>query len=121
MSYDYDYYSGADLRYPRRWKPTLVRNPSSCEARAFADDLEDYERNLESYKEDISYYKDQIGRRLDELKNKLIGEYVITEAQMCILWRRAWETGHSAGLHEVVNYFDEYYSMASEFAALQKG
>jgi len=122
MSYDFDYYSGTDLRYPTKpIKPSLGRNPKSFEARAYADDLEDYERQLEGYQEDKSYYNDRLNLRLAELKTHLIGEYGITEVQMNVLWGRAWDDGHSAGLSEVVSYFDKFYSMASEFAALQKG
>jgi len=122
MSYNFDYYSGADLRYPTKpTKPSLGRNPKSFEARAYADALEYYERQLEGYQEDKSYYNDQMNLRLTELKTHLIGEYGITQAQMNVLWSYAWDDGHSAGLSEVVNYFDKFYSMASEFAALQKG
>ena len=122
MSYDFDYYSGADLRYPTKpTKPSLGRNPNSFEARAYADSLEDYERQLEGYQEDKSYYNGQMNLRLVELKNYLIDDYGITEAQMNVLWSHAWDDGHSAGLSEVVSYFDKFYSMVSEFAALQKG
>ena len=122
MSYDFDYYSGADLRYPTKpTEPSLGLNPKSFEARAYADALEDYERQLEGYQEDKSYYDGQLNLRLVELKNYLIDDYGITEAQMNVLWSRAWDDGHSAGLSEVFSYFDRFYSMASEFAALQKG
>ena len=41
MSYDFDYYSGSDIRYPEKpVKPRLERNPTAIEARAFADALE---------------------------------------------------------------------------------
>ena len=122
MSYDFDYYSGTDLHYPiKPIKPSLGRNPNSFEARAYADALEDYERLLEGYQEDKSYYNVQLNLRVAELKNYLIDDYGITQAQMNVLWSRAWDDGHSAGLSEVVSYFDKFYSMASEFAALQKG
>ena len=122
MNYDFDYYSGSDLIYPQKpTKPILIgRNPSSAEFRAYADDLEVYEKQLESYKSDRDWYSEQQNKRLLELQTKLRDEYDITEAQMFILWNKAWIEGNSQGIRFVVALFDEYYDMASEFAALEK-
>ena len=121
MSYDFDYYSGADLVYPQKpSKPFLSRNPSASEAREYADDLEYYETAMEEYKSDRDWYSTQQNNRLLELQAKLRDEYDITEAQMFILWARAWEDGHAEGVQRVVGIFDEYYDLASEFAALEK-
>jgi len=121
MKYDFDYYSGSDLIYPQKpSKPSLSRNPSAAEARDYADDLEVYEKKLETYRSDRDWYSEQQNNRLLELQTKLRDEYDITEAQMFILWNKAWVEGHSEGIRCVVALFDEYYELASEFAALEK-
>jgi hypothetical protein len=102
MSYDFDYYSGADLIYPQKpSKPSLSRNPSAAEARDYADDLEVYEKQLESYKSDRDWYYEQQNNRLLELQTKLRDEYGITSDGMLILWNKAYEDGHSEGLNHV--------------------
>lgn len=122
MTYDFDYYSGKDLIWPKKpTKPTLIgRDPSPTELRAYADDLEVYQAKMVGYNEDISFYKQTLNTRQLELQTKLRDDYDITEAQMFILWRKAWEDGHSQGFRRVVEIFDELYELASEFAALEK-
>jgi hypothetical protein len=122
MDYDFDYFSGRDLHYPvKPAKPTLSRNPNSIEARAWAEALEEYERELESYTENRDWYNSQINLRMKELHDRIRNDYDITDAQFAVLWHRAWEDGHSESLRRVVEMFDELYTMASEFAALERG
>ena len=121
-SYDFDYYGGMDIVYPTKpTKPVLGRNADSAEAMAWAEALAEYESELKSYEEDFAYYREQKGVRLAALQERLRDDYDITRGQVSILWQRAWEHGHSSGLSEVYHYFDEFYDMASEFAALEKG
>jgi hypothetical protein len=122
MTYDFDYYTGNDLIWPKRpIKPTLIgRNPSPTELRVYADDLEVYQAEMVGYNEDLSFYKQTLNIRRLELQTKLRNDYDITESQMFILWNKAYEDGHSEGLNRVVALFDEYYDLASEFAALEK-
>lgn len=121
MNYDLHYYGAHDLLSPMQpTKPQLGRNPSSHDARAFADDLEAYERDLENYKDDLTYYREQKTARLNELKNRLRDDYDISDAQRDVLWRQAWEDGHSESLQRVVDLFESLYEMAAEFAALEK-
>jgi hypothetical protein len=122
MDYDFDYHSGNDLIYPAKpTKPALGRNPDAIEARAWADAMEEYEREMKGYPEARDEYTRRINGRLFELKTRLRDDYDITEAQMHLLWARAWEDGHAEGLHRVVVIFDELYDIASQFAALEKG
>jgi hypothetical protein len=122
MDYDFDYFNGQDLHYPvKPAKPILGRNPNAIEARAWADAMEEYEREMKGYTENRDEYTRNINGRLFELKTRLRDDYDITEAQMHLLWARAWEDGHSEGLHRVVEIFDELYDIASKFAALEKG
>lgn len=121
MSYDFDYFSGNDLRYPDKpAKPRLNKNPTPMSVREYADDLEQYEKDIENYNDDLSYYRNQKAARLNKFKNRLRDDYDITQAQFDVLWHHAWEHGHSAGLSEVDHYFDDFYDMASAFAALEK-
>jgi hypothetical protein len=121
MDYDFDYYGGKDLHYwhVKPAKPTLGRNPDAIEARAWADAMEEYEREMKGYTEARDEYTRRINGRLFELKTRLRDDYDITEAQMHLLWARAWEDGHSEGLNRVVAIFDELYDIASKFAALE--
>jgi hypothetical protein len=122
MKYDYDYYSGKDLLYPAKpAKPHLKVGATSAEVREYANELERYEAALVEYNEHRDWYNSQTNLRLKELQDKLRDDYDITQAQFNVLWLRAWEDGHAHGLSEVVNHFDVYYDMASEFAALEKG
>lgn len=118
--YDYAYYEGEDLKYySKPIKPTLGRNPNSVEALAYAEALAEYERELESHKENIAYYTAQKNNRMKELRETIQADYDISEAQFFVLWSVAYEDGHSEGLQQVVNRFDEYYEMATAFAALE--
>ena len=122
MDYDFYYFAGQDLIYPDKpTKPTLGHNPDAIEARAWADAMEEYEREMKGYAEARDEYTRSINGRLFELKTRLRDDYDITESQMHLLWARAWEDGHSEGLHRVVGIFDELYEIASQFAALEKG
>jgi len=119
-NYDYAYFEGEDLKqYSKPVKPTLDRNPTSEDARTFADALDDYERQFDSYKESCAYNEAQKTLRMKELQETMQADYDINEKQFALLWTTAYEDGHSEGLHQVVNRFDEYYDMASAFAALE--
>ena len=120
MDYDFDYFSGRDLRYPGSpAKPGLSYNPTAAEARLYANQLEAYETDLVEYKRLRDDYNRSINGRLHELKTRLRNDYNITEGQVVILWNKAWEDGHSEGVRRVVEIFDELYDVASEFAALE--
>jgi hypothetical protein len=124
MGYDFDYYGGKDLDYPNKpTKPRLSAVPTAAEARAYADGLEAYEIKLKEYRAGYDDYTRSLNGRLDELKTRLRDEYAITDAQMHLLWARAWDwdDGHSEGLRRVVEIFNELYDIASQFAALEKG
>lgn len=122
MSYDFDYFSGKDLRYPMKpKKPKLDKDHTPAAARSYADDLEQYEKEIENYNDELSYCRSRKAARLKEFQDKLRDDYDITEAQFFVIWHKAWEEGHGSGLSEVYHYFDEFYELATEFAALEKG
>ena len=121
MTYDFDYFSGADLYYPNKpTKPRFGNSPTAAEARDYADDIEYYEKAMKEYKFDCDRRTRQINTRIFELKTRLRDEYDITEDQMHLIWGKAYEDGHSEGLCRVVGVFKELYEIASQFAALEK-
>jgi hypothetical protein len=122
MSLDFDYYAGRDLQYPTKpTKPKLDRDHTPAAARNYADELEQYEKDIENYNIDLLYVKNEQALRMKKFQAVLRDHYDITEAQFNVIWHHAWDHGHSSGLHEVYHYFDDFYNMASEFAALEKG
>jgi hypothetical protein len=119
MSYDFDYYSGNHLKYPTKpIKPTISRNPSALVARAWAEALEEYERELEKFEEDRSYYTSENSRLLKEFTEKLQKDYEISDAQFRVLWNEAYDRGHSAGLEEVFSYFDTLYNLVTSYMSV---
>jgi len=75
MSYDFQYYSGQMLRMPTKpSKPGLSRmsrNPTAIEARAYADALEEYEREMKAYNENLSWYRSEAASLLTKFQDKL--------------------------------------------------
>lgn len=110
MNYDFNYYNGSDIRYPE--KPVehrLERNPTAIEARAFADALEEYEREFKAYQEDKSFYQSQASSRLRLFQNQLKKDYDLSYEEFDVIWSAPWNRGHSGGLSEVYSYFDSLY------------
>lgn len=121
MNLDFDYYGGKDLREPSL--PKLRRidaTANSAQVRDYAERLEKYEAQLEAFKSDHENYTQQKNSRLYELKNFLRDEYDITEAQANLLWSKSWGDAQDEGLPRVVELFDDYYELGSQFAALEK-
>lgn len=110
MSYDFEYYSGKHLSYPTKpIKPTISRNPSAIEARAWADALEEYEREMKSYDEDLIWYRSEVEKLKSEFRERLRKDYGLEVKPFATIWNEAWERGHSGGLHEVYHEFDDLF------------
>lgn len=121
MSYDFDYYRGTDLRVPTKpVKPTLGRNPSAIEARAFADALEEYEREFRAYEDDRSFYQHNLSARAREFEDKLQKDYELDDDEFSAIWSEAYDRGHSGGFSEVYAEFDRLYDFALKYAELVK-
>lgn len=121
MSYDFDYYSGSDIRYPEKpVKPRLERNPTALDARAFADAMEEYEREFKAYQEDKSFYQSQASSRKTEFKDKLKKDYDLSDEEFDVIWSEAWDRGHSGGLSEVYSYFDSLYDFVHKYMDANK-
>ena len=122
MSYDFQYYSGEMLRMPiKPSKPRLERNPNAIEARAYADALEEYEREMSSYGENLNlYYKDK-NALLRKFQDRLRSDYSLSESEFSVIWNEAYNRGHSGGLSEVYHEFDSLYDFGLKFADAMKG
>ena len=120
MDYDLDYYGGKDLVYPKTpVKPRLDPKADSTTAMTYAQALAVYESAMISYREQRDEYSRQCGVRLDELQDRIRDDYDLSQGQFDLLWHKAWEDGHSNGLHSVVYYFEDFYELATKFAELE--
>lgn len=121
MSYDFDYFSGTDIKSPvKPTKPTLGRNPTAIDARAFADALEEYEREFRSYEEDKSYYQSQRTDRFNQFRVDLQKEYSLNDSEFNVIWSEAYDRGHSGGLQEVYGEFDRLFDFVVKYAETVK-
>lgn len=119
MSYDFDYYRGTDLRAPSKpVKPTLGRNPNAIEARAFADALEEYEREFRAYEEDRSFYQRSVNVRAREFEDKLKKDYGLDDDEFAVIWSEAYNRGHSGGFSEIYSEFDSLFDFALKYAEI---
>lgn len=111
-----EYYAGRDLKYPTKPKrPTTWANANSKELREYADRLEVYEKAMETFNSEMADYKAVIQARKSELVNDLAKEYGLTYTQAQILFIKAWEDGHSSGIEQVIDIFDELYDLVHRF------
>jgi hypothetical protein len=116
MSYDFDYYSGRHLKYPARpTKPTLGRDPSSVEARAFADALGEYELEFKKYEEDKRWYQSQLSTLMKEFEDKLKKDNDLSDGEFQVIWPEAYDRGHSSGLEEVCSHFNSLLYFAERY------
>lgn len=119
MSYDFEYYSGKHLKYPKKpSKPSINHNPSSIEARAFADALEEYEREFRCYEEDTQYYRSQMSELHREFRYKLKADYGMCNAEFDVIWDEAYDRAHSGGLEEVFGEFNRLYDFANKYTSV---
>lgn len=117
MSYDFQYYSGEMVRMPEKpVKPRLERNPSSVEARAYADALEEYEREMKAYDAGLSWYRSEQRRLLSEFQEKLRSDYDLSESAFSTIWNEAYNRAHSGGLSEVYYEFDSLVEFLAKWS-----
>ena len=114
MNYDFDYFTGAHLKYPiKPTKPTIGRNPSAIEARAWAEPPEEYEREMKGYQEDKSWYQSEKSRLMSEFKTKLQADYHLSDAEFDTLWDESH--ARDEGLPSIYNEFDRLYDFVLKF------
>lgn len=119
--FDFDYFNGKDLEYPKRpSKPRLdYSNHESASARKYAADHEKYEDEMIIFREEVhEYAQAQLDKEFGEALKKEFGP--MTDEQFGVVWYHAWEQGHSEGLYRVAEIFEEYTEMCKEFMRHQK-
>lgn len=120
MKYDLDYYRGTSLSVPKPpTKPKLHHKHSSFEAKCYAEDLEQYEKEVSVYEDDLNHYRCQMVKRMNELQEELKLDYGLSESQAFVLWNEAYENGHSAGLQEVLYHYDNLYTFIQKYMKLR--
>lgn len=112
-----EYYGAEDIEYPARpRRPYLTDRYDPVSIRQYADDLEAYTEAKAAHDVAMKDYRTAVNGRLAELVVDLAADYQITEAQAKVVFNMAWEDGHSSGVHEVVQRFEELVDMAMDFA-----
>ena len=121
MNYDFDYYSGGHLSVPQKpVKPTIGRNPSAIEARAWAEALEEYESALASYNENLGWYRSEKAALLIKFQDNLRTDYDLEATAFDAIWSEAWDRGYSGGLHEVYHEFDRLFEFLEKYEKATK-
>lgn len=122
MSYDFDYYSGSHLKVPvKLTKPTLGRNPTAIDARAFADALEEYEREYKAYKENMTFYELSRSSLIEEFKLKLINDYELSQIGFDVIWGNANDYSGFGGLKDIFNEFERLSDLIEKYNNVVKG
>ncbi len=90
-------------------KPVLVRNPTSDEARAYADAIDYYEKvALPEFKAARAAYNVRTAELEAAFQQDLEAYYeMIEHPKASLLFGKSWDMGHSAGLHEVANVYSD--------------
>lgn len=98
------------VQYPTKpRKPRLASGATAAEARAYADEVEAYGPAMEAFATArAAYYADEdrlawVFRRDLEEENGVPHDH--PKAQM--LWDKSYEQGHSSGLSEIANVYDD--------------
>ena len=91
------------LPYPRKpKKPLLSRTATSVEAREYAEQLEQWEKDVETWKHERDAYYKENSRLREKLKNDCLEEVgLLGHEKADKAWSYAWEHGHSSGDSEV--------------------
>lgn len=122
MSYDFEYYSGEMLQVPDKpLKPRLERNPTSIEARAYADALEEYESDLRSYNENLGWYRSEKAALRLKFIDKLKSDYGLCDVEFNLLWDEATSRKESDGLRCVYDEFDSLFNFVKKYTRSMKG
>lgn len=115
------YYEGRDLVYPTRVaKPFLKDRADVAAVRKYADDLEAYNSAAEGFNQELKAYRNEMSARQDTLVEDLAEQYGLTRAQADVLYAHAYADGHSSGLSEVVNLFDDLVTLVTDFQNAKK-
>lgn len=121
MAYEFEYYSGKDLEYPRKpQKPKLPPNATAADAQLFAHEMVLWESAKDQYEVNRKSYTEEMKQRMAKFQKKLQEDYDLNDAQFSLLWNKAWEDGHSGGLQEVWQEFNELHTFVSDYIVVME-
>ncbi len=87
-------------------KPRLNVKASPAEVRSYADELEAYDATMVRHRDEVAAYYARTVALEAEFRHDLELEYhMVGHAKADLLYGKAWQIGHSGGLHEVANYY----------------
>ncbi len=102
------------LEYPKRDKKPKMEliKPTAAQARAYADAMDAYEAGQADYDAARMAWHADEQRLLEQFRKDLEAEFDLTgHPKADKVWSKAWEHGHSAGLGEVIYWYDEFADM----------
>jgi hypothetical protein len=93
--------------YPERpRKPSFSHMSNAGEMRAYADSLEQYDGQLKLWRADVAAWNARSAALEAEFQHDLEVEYhMVGHHKAELLYGKAWQMGHSSGLHEVANCY----------------
>lgn len=99
---DFDKYKNT-MKYPDRpAKPMLAKDAKPSDIRKHADAVEKYQAEEEKYKQARREYNEHEGMLINMFKQDALEDLGLTDHPKAdLLYSKAYERGHSAGLNEV--------------------
>lgn len=125
MSYDFEHYSGKYLKAPKKpEKPSISRNPTAIEARAYADALDEYEKKIVSYKDELVMYNNEKDKLHDKFRKDLSYDYGLSTYEFAVIWDAAYQRAADRGdtsLAFIYDEFEAFFNFAKRYASSMKG
>lgn len=101
-------YKNQDVYPSRPNNPVLAKDATASDHRAYADELGKYEASLETYKQAQAAYNTRTGMLKAELQADLEAYYEMSgNPKAGLLYWKAYERGHSGGMEEVANAYND--------------
>ena len=103
-----DVYANKHVFPVRPTKPKIALNASPIEFRNHADLLERYDEQMTAFRIELAHYHAISAALEAEFKSDLEAYHGMTDhPKRDLLYSKAWERGHSAGLHEVAVVYND--------------
>lgn len=103
-----DAYANKHVYPVRPDKPRIAPTASPVEFRNHADLLEKYDEQMTAFRVELAHYHAISAALEAEFKSDLEAYFgVSNHPKRDLLYHKAWERGHSAGLSEVANVYSD--------------
>lgn len=95
--------------YPERpRKPAMSSTATPAQIRDYADKLEQYDHQLKLWRADVAAWNARSAALEAEFCRDLEVEFgMVDHPKAKLLYGKAWQMGHAAGLHEVANCYSD--------------